>query len=100
MSQAELPPGVQVFERGWLSSNNVLFLGAQSTALVDSGYCAHAEQTLALVAAALRGRPLPGLTELNEAVLTAGRSEAENWALFDDYNERNATAAFAELEWE
>ncbi|TWO71293.1 MBL fold metallo-hydrolase [Caenimonas sedimenti] len=58
MSQAELPPGVQVFERGWLSSNNVLFLGAQSTALVDSGYCAHAEQTLALVAAALRGRPL------------------------------------------
>ena len=23
-----------------------------------------------------------------------------NWALFDDYNERNATAAYAELEWE
>lgn len=61
MSQAELPPGVQVFERGWLSSNNVLFLGAQSTALVDSGYCAHADQTLALVAAALRGRPLDRL---------------------------------------
>ena len=51
-------PGVQVLERGWLSSNNVLFLGAQSTALVDSGYCAHAEQTVALVAAALCGRPL------------------------------------------
>ena len=49
MSQAELPPGVQVLERGWLSSNNVLFLGAHSTALVDSGYCAHAEQTVALV---------------------------------------------------
>ncbi|MFN6992799.1 MAG: MBL fold metallo-hydrolase [Aquincola tertiaricarbonis] len=61
MSQAELPPGVQVFERGWLSSNSVLFLGAQSTALVDSGYCAHAEQTLALVAAALCGRPLDRL---------------------------------------
>ena len=40
------------------------------------------------------GRPL------GEAVMTAGRSEAGNWALFDDYNERNATAAFAELEWE
>ena len=61
MSQAELPPGVQVLERGWLSSNSVLFLGAQSTALVDSGYCAHAEQTLALVAAALHGRPLDRL---------------------------------------
>lgn len=61
MNQAELPPGVQVLERGWLSSNNVLFLGAQSTALVDSGYCAHADQTLALVAAALRRRPLDRL---------------------------------------
>jgi glyoxylase-like metal-dependent hydrolase (beta-lactamase superfamily II) len=61
MSQSELPPGVQVLERGWLSSNNVLFLGAQSTALVDSGYCAHADQTLALAAAALRGRPLDRL---------------------------------------
>ncbi len=55
MTQAELPPGVQVLERDWLSSNRVLFLGAQSTALVDSGYCAHAEQTLEL-AAALHGR--------------------------------------------
>ncbi|TJV05777.1 MAG: MBL fold metallo-hydrolase, partial [Mesorhizobium sp.] len=27
-------------------------------------------------------------------------SERGNWHLFDDYNERNATAAFAELEWE
>jgi quinoprotein relay system zinc metallohydrolase 2 len=37
---------------------------------------------------------------LAEAVKTGGRSEAQNWALFDDYNERNATAAYAELEWE
>ena len=37
---------------------------------------------------------------LAEAVKTAGRSERGNWALFDDYNERNATAAYAELEWE
>jgi quinoprotein relay system zinc metallohydrolase 2 len=40
------------------------------------------------------GRPLA------EAVQTAGRSEAGKWALFEDYKERNATAAFAELEWE
>ncbi|AZO00969.1 quinoprotein relay system zinc metallohydrolase 2 [Mesorhizobium sp. M9A.F.Ca.ET.002.03.1.2] len=37
---------------------------------------------------------------LSEAVKTAGRSERGNWHLFDEYNERNATAAFAELEWE
>jgi quinoprotein relay system zinc metallohydrolase 2 len=40
------------------------------------------------------GRPLA------ETVKTAGRSEATNWALFDEFNERNATAAYAELEWE
>ncbi|RUW60245.1 quinoprotein relay system zinc metallohydrolase 2 [Mesorhizobium sp. M7A.F.Ca.US.008.03.1.1] len=39
-------------------------------------------------------------TPLREAVKTAGESERDNWHLFDDYNERNATAAFAELEWE
>src|SRR3954463_9291107 len=44
-----LPSSVYVLERGWLSSNNVLFLGAQETALVDTGYVTHAEQTLALV---------------------------------------------------
>ncbi|MEQ1951143.1 quinoprotein relay system zinc metallohydrolase 2 [Mesorhizobium sp. CN2-181] len=37
---------------------------------------------------------------LAEAVETAGLSERGNWALFDDYNGRNATAAYAELEWE
>jgi glyoxylase-like metal-dependent hydrolase (beta-lactamase superfamily II) len=30
----------------------------------------------------------------------AGRSERGKWRLFDDYNARNATAGFAELEWE
>jgi glyoxylase-like metal-dependent hydrolase (beta-lactamase superfamily II) len=51
-------PGITVFERGWLSSNNVLFQGSESTALVDSGYCTHAEQTVALVRDALQTRPL------------------------------------------
>ncbi len=50
--------GVTVFERGWLSSNNVLIQGEASTALVDSGYCTHATQTLALVQEALKQRPL------------------------------------------
>ena len=39
-------------------------------------------------------------TPLAEAVKTAGLSEAQNWTLFDEYNGRNATAAYAELEWE
>jgi hypothetical protein len=43
-----LPPSMQVFERGWVSSNNILFTGAE-TAPVDSGYATHAPQTLALV---------------------------------------------------
>lgn len=30
----------------------------------------------------------------------AGRSERPKWRLFDDYNARNATTGFAELEWE
>nr|WP_315493813.1 MBL fold metallo-hydrolase [uncultured Rhodoferax sp.] len=53
-----LPPGVTVFERGWLSSNNILIQGEGGSALIDSGYCTHADQTLALVDSALQGSPL------------------------------------------
>ena len=55
-----LPATMRVFERGWLSSNNVLFMGKE-TALVDSGYVTHAPQTLALVRHALGGRALDRL---------------------------------------
>jgi glyoxylase-like metal-dependent hydrolase (beta-lactamase superfamily II) len=55
---AGLPPGISVFERGWLSANNVLFLGRDEAALVDTGYATHSAQTLALVRLALRGRTL------------------------------------------
>jgi quinoprotein relay system zinc metallohydrolase 2 len=34
------------------------------------------------------------------AATTAGMSEKSQWELFEEYNARNATAAFAELEWE
>ena len=53
-----LPPTMRVFERGWLSSNNVLFVDSDTTAIVDTGYMTHAEQTLALVRHDLQGRPL------------------------------------------
>ena len=58
MSALVLPPGVSVLERGWLSSNNILIQGTHTTALIDSGYCTHAEQTLALLQSVLGGRSL------------------------------------------
>ena len=56
-----LPAGMHVFERGWLSSNNILMIDDDSAALVDSGYLTHAEQTLALLQATLDGRSLTTL---------------------------------------
>ena len=60
-----LPDSMRVFERGWLSSNNILFFddevgdgGHGGCALVDSGYLTHAPQTVALVQHALQGKPL------------------------------------------
>jgi glyoxylase-like metal-dependent hydrolase (beta-lactamase superfamily II) len=45
-----------VLERGWLSSNNIVFAQGEQTAVVDTGYCSHADQTLVLLRAALKGR--------------------------------------------
>ena len=58
--RTEFLPGLSVFERGWLSSNNILLHGSEGegATLVDTGYAMHAEQTLALVRQALR----PGQT--------------------------------------
>ncbi|WP_153114582.1 MBL fold metallo-hydrolase [Rhodocyclus tenuis] len=56
-----LPPTLQVIERGWLSSNSVLGIDGDAATLIDSGYVTHAEQTVALVRAALAGRRLERL---------------------------------------
>lgn len=58
---AALHAGMRVFERGWLSSNNILFTAGGETALIDSGYVSHAPQTLALVDARLRAAGKTGL---------------------------------------
>ena len=50
-----------------------------------------ASDVRALVA---RGAPI------TVAADTAAASERSRWELFDDYNARNATAAFSEIEWE
>lgn len=54
----ELPQDIRVFERGWLSSNNILFLAGQANTLVDSGYASHAQQTCQLIHASLGDAPL------------------------------------------
>jgi quinoprotein relay system zinc metallohydrolase 2 len=41
-----------------------------------------------------RGEPITAAAD------TAAASERPRWQLFDDYNTRNATAAFSEIEWE
>ncbi len=43
---------------------------------------------------------IKGGTPLAAAAATAGAAEKSRWELFAEYNARNATAAFAELEWE
>jgi glyoxylase-like metal-dependent hydrolase (beta-lactamase superfamily II) len=58
MTQRLQIPGLQVFERGWLSANNILFTDSESATLIDSGYVTHEVQTLALVQNALKGRTL------------------------------------------
>ncbi len=58
MNSIRLPKGVSVFERGWLSANNILLYDNERAILIDSGYVKHQAQTLALVDAALQGRSL------------------------------------------
>lgn len=57
--------GLTVFERGWLSSNNILLHGrgdGEPAVLVDASHCLHGEQTVALVRHALRpGETLDGV---------------------------------------
>jgi glyoxylase-like metal-dependent hydrolase (beta-lactamase superfamily II) len=42
----------------------------------------------------VKGQPI------SAAGASAAASERSKWQLFDDYNARNATAAFSEIEWE
>ncbi len=58
MNSLNFPAGMHVFERGWLSSNNILFAEGDQTLLIDSGYTTHSPQTVALVESVLGKRPL------------------------------------------
>src|SRR5216117_188973 len=57
----KLPESIQVIERGWLSSNNVVLHPRTGAIVVDSGYGAHVPQTLALLDRVLAGKKLARL---------------------------------------
>ncbi len=58
MTAVRLPPTMHVLQRGWLSSNNVVFIDGAEASVVDTGYCLHAEQTAQLVDRVRGERPL------------------------------------------
>lgn len=65
MNQDDLPAvlqrtGARLMVRGWLSANNIVFAdpGSHGTAVVDTSYFCHAEQTVQLVERALEGSTL------------------------------------------
>jgi glyoxylase-like metal-dependent hydrolase (beta-lactamase superfamily II) len=67
MTPSPTPPlhalqGISVFERGWMSSNNVLLHGdGDGAVLIDASHVLHAPQTVALLHQNLRGEGLLGL---------------------------------------
>ena len=92
--------------RGWLGAMDEL--GALPAQRVVPGHGPVSEwpagladqrrylSTLASDVRALVARGAP----ITAAAATAAASERKRWQLFGDYNARNATAAFSEIEWE
>ncbi len=92
--------------RGWLAVLDRL--AAIPARRVVPGHGAVADWPQAIVserrylerlAADVRGFIVRG-APLRDAADAAGNSEKGQWDLFEDYNARNATSAFSELEWE
>jgi quinoprotein relay system zinc metallohydrolase 2 len=92
--------------RGWLSA--IEELGALPAQRVVPGHgpvsgwpAALADERRYLERLAADVRRLVARGEpITVAADTAAASERPRWDLFDDYNARNATAAFSEIEWE
>ena len=63
-----MPPGIEIFERGWLSANNIFLFDSRNSkgdvSLVDTGYCAHQQLTLDLVFNALQKHDLSTLDKV------------------------------------
>jgi hypothetical protein len=100
-------PSIDGSIRGWMSVLDTL--AAEQGGLIVPGHgpvaadmpaaaeplraylAALAAQTRAAIA---EGRPMLG------AVQQIGEDQRRNWLLFDEFNQRNATTSFHELEWE
>ena len=92
--------------RGWLSV--IGELGSLPAQRVIPGHGPVSEWPAALadqrryletLASDIRGLVTSG-KPITAAASSAAASEQSRWQLFDDYNARNATAAFSEIEWE
>jgi quinoprotein relay system zinc metallohydrolase 2 len=92
--------------RGWLAALDEL--GAIPARRVVPGHgqvgdwpgaLADERRYLQTLATDVRALVADGKT-LAKAADTAAGSERSRWPLFDDYNARNATAAYSEIEWE
>jgi glyoxylase-like metal-dependent hydrolase (beta-lactamase superfamily II) len=86
----QLPASMRVFERGWLSANNILFVGRDGAVLVDTGYVTHAPQTVSLVRHALGER---GLDRIVNTHLHSDHCGG-NAALRDAFGSRIAIPAY------
>ncbi len=84
MAQYTLPPGIEIFERGWLSANNIFLYGEEDVSLVDSGYCTHQNLTLNLVNNALQKNTLKTLHKVVNTHLHSDHCGG-NAALSKDY---------------
>ena len=91
--------------RGWLGA--ISELGALPAQRVVPGHgpvngwpaaLAEERRYLETLASDVRGLITSG--KPIAAAATAASSERSRWELFDDFNTRNATAAFSEIEWE
>jgi quinoprotein relay system zinc metallohydrolase 2 len=92
---------------GWLGQTQALRASAARLAVPGHGpsavpwpeAAAAQERYLSMLVREVRAVIAKG-GDIEQAVATVGQSARGDWLLFDDYNGRNVTLAFKELEWE
>jgi quinoprotein relay system zinc metallohydrolase 2 len=99
-------PAVDGSIRGWLTAIDELAAISARRVVPGHGPVSNWPEALAderryleKLAADVRALVADG-KPITAAAASAAASERSRWKLFDDYNARNATAAFSEIEWE